>query len=249
MPSKTGVSWGPLAAILVVVFSYLAAQILGSALVLLYTHTRHWGVAQANDWLQNSVAAQFIYVVLSEAITMGVLVLFLRRRKATLHSLGWRRPKWRDGLLAVIGVGAYFVIFLVTIGVLKATVHLDVDQQQDIGFSHVTGAGALILTFVSLVVLPPLVEETVFRGFLYGGLRKAWGMWGAIVGTSLLFAMPHLLESGNQKLLWIAGVDTFVLSLVLCYLREKTGRLWASIGVHALKNGLAFMSLFILHAR
>jgi membrane protease YdiL (CAAX protease family) len=243
------VHWGPLAAIVVVVLSYLAAQVLGSVLVSAYTHARHWSSAHASAWLDNSVGAQFLYVVLSEAITVGVVLWFLRRRKGSLRMLGLVRPKWRDALLALAGMAAYFGIFIVAISVLKTTVHMDVNQQQEIGFDHVAGVGALVMTFISLVVLPPFVEETVFRGFLYTSVRSVAPPVMATLATSALFALPHLLESGDQTLLWIGGVDTFVLSLVLCYLREKTGRLWAGIGVHALKNGLAYMSLFILHMR
>ena len=74
-------------------------------------------------------------------------------------------------------------------------------------------------------------------------MPKVW----AIIITSLIFASPHLLESGSGGLLWIAGIDTFVLSLVLCWVREKTGRLYAGMGIHALKNTVAFISLFLLH--
>jgi membrane protease YdiL (CAAX protease family) len=52
-------------------------------------------------------------------------------------------------------------------------------------------------------------------------------------------------ESGG--LLYIAGLDTFILSLFLIYLREKTDGLWASMALHALKNGVAFVALFVLH--
>ena len=38
-------------------------------------------------------------------------------------------------------------------------------------------------------------------------------------------------------------------NLVLIYLREKTGSLWASITLHACKNGVAFAALFVFHAR
>jgi membrane protease YdiL (CAAX protease family) len=50
-------------------------------------------------------------------------------------------------------------------------------------------------------------------------------------------------------LLYIAAIDTFTLSLILVYLREKTGGLWSSMGLHAIKNGIAFVSLFIVHVR
>ena len=72
-------------------------------------------------------------------------------------------------------------------------------------------------------------------------------MWGAVIGTSLLFAAGHLAEGGSAGLLYIAAIDTFSLSLVLIYLREKTDGLWASMTLHALKNGIAFVALFALH--
>ena len=85
------------------------------------------------------------------------------------------------------------------------------------------------------------------RGFLFGALRRSTGFWISAAITSVIFASLHL-GGGEQGagLLWIAAIDTFILSLALCYLREKTGRLWASIGLHAIKNGVAFVALFIL---
>ena len=59
----------------------------------------------------------------------------------------------------------------------------------------------------------------------------------------------HLAEGGAAGPLWIGFIDTFILSLVLCYLRVKTGSLWAGITLHALKNGIAFVALFVIGTR
>jgi membrane protease YdiL (CAAX protease family) len=67
--------------------------------------------------------------------------------------------------------------------------------------------------------------------------------------TSAIFAAAHLPEGGSGGPLYIAAIDTFILSLVLIYLRIKTGNLWASITLHALKNGVAFVALFVLHVK
>jgi hypothetical protein len=97
--------------------------------------------------------------------------------------------------------------------------------------------------------LPPFAEEIMFRGFLFSGLKKKLPVIWAALFTSLLFAVPHLLESGSGGLLWIAGIDTFILSMVLCWLRQKTDRLYAGMGLHALKNFIAFATLYLLHSR
>ena len=101
-----------------------------------------------------------------------------------------------------------------------------------------------MLVFISLVLLPPVVEEIVARGFLYTGLRSKLPKIVAALITSALFAAAHLQWGSGAPLLWVAALDTFTLSLVLVYLREKTGGLAASMGVHMLKNGLAFVVLF-----
>jgi membrane protease YdiL (CAAX protease family) len=131
--------------------------------------------------------------------------------------------------------------------VTKFAPHLNVSEKQQLGFNNVHGAGDIILTFISLVILPPIAEEIIFRGLIYTNLRKKMTMWVAAVVTSLLFAAGHLPEGGSAGPLYIAAIDTFSLSLVLVYLREKTGGLYASMTLHGLKNLIAFIALFALN--
>jgi membrane protease YdiL (CAAX protease family) len=58
--------------------------------------------------------------------------------------------------------------------------------------------------------------------------------------TSLFFGLAHLQLGNGAAALWAAGLDTFVLSLVLVYLREKSGALYAGMLVHSLNNVVAF---------
>lgn len=246
-PVTTGkVPWGPWAAVLYAVAVYLGAQILASVLIVVYPRAKGWSGAQAEHWLSNSVVAQFWYVLFAEALTFGAVWWFVRLRHRSLRSIAWRKPRWPDIAHALAGYAVYFVLYLVLINVATALLpSLNINQKQDLGFQNASGTGSLILTFLSLVVLPPLVEETVFRGFVFTGLRSKFRWRWAALFTSLLFAAPHLLESGQAgSLLWVAGIDTFTLSLVLCYLREKTDSLWPGILLHMLKNGIAFVYLY-----
>jgi len=122
---------------------------------------------------------------------------------------------------------------------------LNFEQEQEIGFSTAVSGLTLVPIFISLVVLPPVVEEILARGFLYTGLRTKLKPILATLITSVLFAVAHLQWGEGAPLLWVAAIDTFVLSMVLCYLRETTGRLAAPIMLHAIKNGIAFAALFI----
>ncbi|MGH7195703.1 MAG: lysostaphin resistance A-like protein [Candidatus Saccharimonadales bacterium] len=242
------VKWSPWAAIIVVIFTYLAAQIVAINLADLYPLARHWTKAHSTMWLNSSTVGYFVYILLAEAITVALIFGFVRLKKAKFSSIGLQRPKWQDLPLAFIGVVIYFVIYFVAVAILSKLIpSFNVSQSQSIGFATSTAGWRLILVLLSLVILPPIAEEIMFRGFLYSGLRRRLPFAAALIITSLLFAAPHLLESKSGGLLYIAGVDTFILSSVLCFIREKTGRIYAGMGAHGLKNFVAFAALFLVH--
>lgn len=136
--------------------------------------------------------------------------------------------------------GIYFIsTALVTALLYSLPMHgLNLDQKQDIGFDTISGIWQYIAAFGLLVVVAPLFEELLFRGYLFGQMRTRSGFWLSALLTSLTFAVLH----GQLNV----GIDVFILSLFLCYLREKFDSIWPGVLVHAFKNGLAFILLFIL---
>jgi len=230
-----------------VLVTFFLSQILAGLLLSIYPALQHWTNAQANDWISNSINAQFFYVLLAEGLALGLLYLFLRGYRTSFAVVGLRKPRWLDVGKGALAFPVYFVAYLFITGIAAGLIHgLNVDQAQDIGFNNVHTLLPLVLTFISLVILPPLTEEIMVRGFLFGSLRKNLSFIWATLITSLIFASAHLPEGGSAGPLWIGAIDTFILSVVLCYLREKTNSLWAGITLHALKNGVAFVALFLI---
>lgn len=240
------VGWGPVLAIIGTIGVYFFSQIIIGILLGLFFGLPDWSDAKITDWT-NSTLGQFLLVTASGLATIGTLYLFIRLRHASFRALGFiRRPEWRDATFTAAGFFVYFLLLIAASVIARQVFGVDTEQEQDIGFEQAkTGGGSLALVFLSLVIIPPIVEEMIFRGFLFGGLRTKLSLTWATVITSVLFAAPHLLGS-DSGLLWIAAVDTFVLSLVLCYVREKSGALWACIGIHAVKNSLAFLVVFVI---
>lgn len=240
------ITWGPVAAILGTIGIYVLSQFVIGFLFGLFFGFSSWSQEKIDDWA-GSTFGQFLLIGTSGLATMGLLWVLLRKLRAGFKVLGFSRaPQWRDALITAAGFFVYFVLLITATVIASQFLGLNTDQEQDIGFEQAkAGSGGLALVFLSLVIIPPIVEEIVFRGFLFGGLRTRLSLGWAIVITSALFAAPHLL-GGFSGLLWIAAVDTFVLSLVLCYVREKTGALWAPIGIHAVKNSLAFIAIFVI---
>lgn len=244
------VPWHPVFAVGAVLLIYFISQFVGGLALSIYPAIKHWSSAQANSWITNSVPAQFIYVIIAEGLTIAAVLQILKHFKVSAKLIGIKRFKREDILYAIAGFGVYFVSYAVVLQIVtKFIPSLNVNQQQQIGFTNASGVGQLVLTAISLVILPPIAEEILMRGFLYTSLRKSMPKIIAALVTSVIFASAHLEFGEGAPLLWVAAIDTFVLSLVLVYLREKTDRLWASMGVHALKNSIAFISIFIFHIR
>ncbi len=244
---KGKVGFGAFSAVVVTVFSYIASQFFAAIFIGFWAGATGRDVESVFNNIETSTGLQFAFFLLVEAITLYILWWFLKSRNNSFKDIGMsRKPSIKDISPALVTFAIYFVLLIVITAAISALVPgIDTEQEQELGFKGVSGLWPLTMVFISLVILPPIVEEIVVRGFLYTGLRKKYAIRIAAVLASALFAVAHLqLGSGNPPL-WIAAIDTFVLSMFLINLRERTGALWSGMIVHGLKNGLAFLLLFV----
>lgn len=231
------IKWGQVALLpLWVVVGFGVSQLLLTAIILIL---KAFGIsfAAVNVTLINALFAACIYS-LSLLIVIG-LPWWIKKYKTTKQELGLQRlPTWADIGLAPVGFGLYLflsaIILYVLILIFPA---FDSAQLQQTGFGNLSQRYEYLLAFITLVVAAPVAEEILFRGYLYGKLRKSVPVWLAILITSVLFGAVH-----GQ---WNVAVDVFALSIILCTLREVTGSIWAGIMLHMIKNGIAFYLLFI----
>lgn len=245
---ENGIRWSPLESAAVTLFIYFFSQLFVGMIFAVVLGLLGWDQDRISDWFSGSVYSQFILGSAIQIVTVGLLLLFLKRRKANLKTIGFKgRPKFRDGGYAILGYGVYIALFIVASKLVEVLIPaVDLDQKQQLGFDKV-GSAQLPFVFISLVILPPLVEELVVRGFLYTGLKQKLPRLRAALLTSVIFGVAHLQAGSGAPLLWVAAIDTFILSMVLINLKERTGNLWAPICLHALKNLIAFLSLFVFH--
>jgi membrane protease YdiL (CAAX protease family) len=153
-----------------------------------------------------------------------------------------RKPGWKDFGIAFIAFGAYFATSALLIALLSSFMPgFDLDESQELGVLQPDTWIEFASLLIILVVIPPLVEELIFRGYMFIALRKRLSFWPTAILTSIAFGIVH-----GQ---WNVGADTFVLSLFLCGLREYTKSLWAPIFLHGIKNGIAYLILFVFQVQ
>lgn len=194
-------------------------------------------VEAVNQVVLNTTLGAVIYAM-TIVVVIGVPWL-LFRQKTTRQHLGIDRwPKLSEIGLAPAGFLGYLFLSGVLLMVAQAVLpFIDYNQEQDIGFDGLSHQFEYILAFTTLVVVAPIAEEVLFRGYLFNKLRRYVPLVIAILITSLLFGLVHFQFN--------VGIDTFALSIVMCLLVVWTKSLWPAILLHMLKNFVAFYFLFI----
>lgn len=147
-------------------------------------------------------------------------------------------PSFIDIGLAPIGYVVYIIFASILTNVMSLVfAWFNAEQAQDVGFSYFLTTTDRILAMFAIVFVAPIAEELIMRGWLYGKLRSKLGVVVSILITSFIFALLH-----GQ---WNVGVSVFVLSIVLCALREITGTIWSGMLLHIISNGIAFYIVYV----
>jgi membrane protease YdiL (CAAX protease family) len=153
------------------------------------------------------------------------------------RALGWVRGK---GILREAGSGIIGYIAGLPLIALSAVVVLVISRYADTVPSHPivneikSDPVTLILLFGVASIWAPVVEETLFRGALYGYLRGRWSWPVASALTGFLFAVVH--PQG-----WIGVPALTTIGFVLGAIREWRGSIIAPMTAHALNNGTVLL--------
>ncbi|HEY9798669.1 MAG TPA: CPBP family glutamic-type intramembrane protease [Leptolyngbyaceae cyanobacterium] len=190
-----------------------------------------------------TVRMKAFYVLLSYLLLAsgGLLVLYLSIKPFLPVSEDWFRFKLRSNWI-LWGLGGYLVALPVVIVVSLINQRLWQGQGGSNPILPLALEGrdsvALLIFFLTACVAAPVFEEIIFRGFLLPSLTRYVPVWGAILASSLLFAIAHLSLSEVLPLL--------ALGMVLGVVYTRSRNLLASMLLHGLWNAGTLLSLFVL---
>lgn len=142
-----------------------------------------------------------------------------------LPALGFRPAGWKPVVLGTLGA------LVISVAVTQFGLEPQgVKQALELASDPARFAASLAV----MALLAPVVEETVFRGLLYGWLVGRWGSVTAWLLSSILFAAAHV-EPAHAILVLPLG-------LWFGWLRRRTDSLWPSLVAHMANNGLAVVA-------
>lgn len=90
-----------------------------------------------------------------------------------------------------------------------------------------------VIVLFSVVVIAPVTEELIFRGYMYDVFRRSFGAYIAVGVTALLFTLAHLPQLGGEPCAFLA---IFSLGIIFALARLKTGSILPPIIFHAIYN-------------
>jgi membrane protease YdiL (CAAX protease family) len=242
MPEDLRISWSWPHFFVFIFYAASSFFLVQTALILYYTPHRSLPQKELERYLLNKPEFLFLSNILWSAaiflflyVTLGVL-----RGKPFWRSLGWRKLK--SSLAGKAGPWAYFVAGCgLAIFVIVASSHVHTNDKMPIQEILKNRTSAMLLMAMAVMVAP-LVEETVFRGYLYPLFAKSFGMIPGILLTGFLFGLMHGAQLGWT---WgIVGLLIFV-GIIFTFARAYTGTVLASFLLHLGYNSMIAVATII----
>ena len=149
---------------------------------------------------------------------------------ASIRLFGLVKPRLPDVRVVQIGLATFAISW--ALGYVQGLVELELsvlDVRDWLQLETLDSYAALTATLIAAVVIAPVCEEFLYRGFLFRGLQNRFGPWVSALISSAIFATYHWYSPAG----W---VSVFMFGMLLCWVTRRCGTLWPCIIAHALYN-------------
>ncbi|HEY7826317.1 MAG TPA: type II CAAX endopeptidase family protein [Candidatus Acidoferrales bacterium] len=227
-------------------FLLIALVILGTILISLLLGIIFGAFGIRVSQIQHSSEVKGIFVVASQAILslglLGYLAAQMRLRfgQPFWRTIGWRKldtggfPRWGAYLGLVAGGMSLSMLVALSASAFGGKAKLPIQTL----FQNRLSA---FLVMAMAVLIAPVFEETIFRGYMYPVLARSWGVTASVIVTGTIFGLLHAAQLwggwGQIALLVVVGI-------IFTYVRAVTRTVLASYLLHVSYNSF----LFILYA-
>ncbi len=241
-PEDLRISWSWPHFILFIFFGFISLVTVQGLMALHYAPHQRLSSAELEKYLISNPK----FAIGSMVIWYAALFFFLYITLSVLRGhpfwecLGWRKIKTRVGearrnplTYFLWGCGLSFFVAIVS-SQMKTPDNIPMEEL----FKYRQTA---LLFMAMAVVVAPLVEETLFRGYLYPLFARSFGIAPGIVITGVLFGLMHGAQLGWT---WSLVSTLVLVGIIFTAVRARTGSVFASYLMHLGYNSL--ISLFAI---
>lgn len=243
VPADLDTPWDTLDLVVLFVFSLGMLFLLNNVMATLAVTVWHVPASQIQRYSLTNAG----FVVIRQILWFGCILLFLyavvRRRTAApfWNTIGWRGMRLGDTSGGLLVVAMLLGGVLMAVGADIAAQFYNTEKALPIQQLFTTRRGIEYVMAFGLLIAP-LAEETVFRGYVYPVLARKFGIFLGIVLTGILFGLVHVPQLWGG---WGQIATLVTVGMLLTSARAATHSVLASYLVHLGYNGFLFAGFFV----
>ena len=197
--------------------------------------------------IQGSESERNLFIILDQALlSLGLLTYLMaqmrhRFQKPFWSALGWRELDTGKTPRIVAYLGLIFGGFTLSILIQLASAGMETKTKMPIEMLFHDRRSAFLLMLMG-ILLAPLVEETIFRGYIYPVLARSFGVGTGVIATGVLFGLLHAPQLGGA---WAQTALLMVVGIVFTFARAVTRTVVASYLLHVSYNSFLFLAFLL----
>jgi len=241
VPQDLRVPWGWLDLLILVVVTISGVIVLALAVAI--------GLAAFGGdprQLQNSAHANFLIVAVQVILDVAIIAFLAAQMRLRFHLPFWRTVGWQPletgaipRPLAYLGlvIGGCLLAVLVTLASAISPPKGELPIQQILQDRH-----TLILFALMAVFIAPVVEETLFRGYLYPVVARSFGAGTGIITTGIIFGLLH---AGQLAGGWWQIALLVIVGILFTFARAATKTVVTGYILHLSYNAIQVIALLV----
>jgi len=192
-------------------------------------------------------------LVIAQLFGYAPVALFLglvlpRLARVTRAELGIRKPALRDLQTGVLGtIVMWLVVTFASAIIFSITKRHDTENAIALLQQMKTPLDKIGF-FILACILAPMIEELIFRVFLFNALTRYASIAVAIVVSGLVFGIVHALGAASAQLVTVS-IPLALGGMVLAFVYARTRNYWANVTTHGLFNSISVIAIFVFHAK
>jgi membrane protease YdiL (CAAX protease family) len=243
LPEDLRISWSWLHLVLFLLFGLVSLVVVQAGFAIYYAPLHHFSNEKE---FERFVLSKPGFAIGSMVLWYGLILLFLYVTLAVLRGFPfWRTLGWRKIIRRSDGRPRSPWLFFFAgclLSLLVSIVTIKVQPPDNVPIEELFRYKNTAMLFMAMAVLvAPLVEETVFRGYLYPLFAKSFGVATGVIITGVLFGLMHGAQLG-----WTWGLVFVLISVgvIFTFVRARTGSVFASFLLHLGYNSMiAFITI------
>jgi uncharacterized protein len=242
LPEDLRVPWGWLD-----LLSLLAAAFLGTLVITLLLIKGFGSFGLSFRQIQKDASDKNLFLILNQALLSVVLLAYLAVqirhsfRAPFWRTIGWRPLETGRTPRAAAYLGLILSGFMLAILVTMFSAVFKAPKQTPIEQFFQDRRSALLLMSMA-VLLAPVLEETIFRGYIYPVIARSFGVNAGIVVTGTLFGLLHASQLWGG---WAQIALLVLVGIVFTYARARTYTVVASYLLHVSYNSCLFLGFLV----